>query len=60
MAKKNDDPNANDLSTKEQKDQQRDPALQSYTGSGEGGKASDPDQNIIIEDDPRYQQGGED
>lgn len=38
----------------EQKDQQRNPDLQSYTTGGGDGKASDPDQNLIIEDDPRF------
>jgi len=40
--------------TKEQHEQQRDPGLQSYKSGGEGGPASDPDQNIIIEGDPGY------
>jgi hypothetical protein len=42
-------------SAKTQKEQQRDPGLQSYRSGGEGGPASDPEQNIIIEDDPRYE-----
>lgn len=48
------DPDAPDRKT--QKEQQRDPDLQSYTSGGGGGPASDPDQNLIIEDDPRYEQ----
>jgi hypothetical protein len=48
------DPDAPDRKT--QKEQQRDPGLQSYRSGGEGGPASDPEQNLIIEDDPRYQQ----
>jgi hypothetical protein len=46
------DPDAPDRKT--QKEQQRDPDLQSYTSGGGGGAAADPEQNIIIEDDPRY------
>jgi hypothetical protein len=48
------DPDAPDR--KAQKEQQRDPGLQSYRSGGEGGPASDPEQNLIIEDDPRYRQ----
>lgn len=46
------DPDAPDRKT--QKEQQRDPDLQSYTSGGGGGAAADPEQNLIIEDDPRY------
>jgi hypothetical protein len=55
FARQNDtmpDPGAPDR--KAQKEQQRDPDLQSYTSGGGGGPASDPEQNIIIEHDPRY------
>jgi hypothetical protein len=47
------DPDSPDRST--QKEQQRDPGLQSYTSGGGDGAAADPEQNIIIEDDPRYE-----
>jgi hypothetical protein len=47
------DPDAPDRKT--QKEQQRDPGLQSYKTGGGGGAAADPEQNIIIEDDPRYE-----
>lgn len=46
------DPGAPDRKT--QKEQQRDPGLQSYKSGGEGGPASDPEQNLIIENEPRY------
>lgn len=48
--------NPDEPTRQEQKEQQRDPGLQSYKSGGEGGPASDPEQNIIIEDDPRYRQ----
>lgn len=44
----------------EQKDQQRSPDLQSYTSGGGDGKAADPEQNLIIENDPRYKRGPDD
>lgn len=47
-------PRAVEPSREEQKDQQRDPGLQSYTSGGGDDKAADPKQNLIIEDDPRY------
>lgn len=48
-----DNPDAPDRAT--QKKQQRDPDLQSYTSGDGGGAASDPGQNLIIEDDPRFE-----
>lgn len=51
---KHDPKNPDEPTRQEQKEQQRDPGLQSYKSGGEGGPASDPEQNLIIEDDPRY------
>ena len=52
--------NPDEPTRQEQKQQQRDPGLQSYKPGGEGGPASDPEQNIIIENDPRYEQPTDD
>jgi hypothetical protein len=46
-----------DAPPENQKEQQRNPELQSYKTGGGDGKAADPEQNVIIENDPRYERG---